>query len=134
MRLFFCGVTRTWFVTSILGAGVGHAQDYEPAAGDSVVVYISKFNEADFERAKEIMVEGFGDAMSASGQTRRTFWIANQETGEILGISFFQKGHSVDEWHGHEARRKVLEQLEPLRSEPQTKYRYEVIGSHRTGD
>ena len=61
MRRIVCVVTITWFVTSILGAGVGHAQDYEPAAGDSVVVYISTFNEADFERAKEIMVEGFGE-------------------------------------------------------------------------
>jgi hypothetical protein len=123
------------FVATLLFvAGPSHAQVYEPEDGDAVVVYINEFRAADFDRAKQIMVEAFGEAMSASGQTRRTYWIANPETHEIVGISFFQKGHSVDEWHDHDARQKVLDQLEPLRSAPLTQKHYEVIGSHNARD
>ena len=126
--------TSTLLVTVTLLAigGVSEAQVYEPAEGDSVVIYINKFKASEFERAKEIMVDGFSWAMEASGQTRRTFWMANEETGEIVGVSFFQKGHSVDEWHDHEARQTILDQLDPLRSAPLVKQHYRVIGHHRT--
>ena len=109
----------------------GFAQGYEPVADDDVVVYVNKFNGADFERAKQIMVEGFGGAMSASGQVRRTYWIANPETHEIVGISFFQKDHGVDEWHDHDHRQAVLDQLEPLRSAPLELRHYKVLDMHK---
>ena len=111
--------------------GLGPAQSYEPEAGDDVVIYVNTFNAADFEQAKQIMVEGFGDAMSASGQTRRTYWIVNAETHEIIGISFFQQGHSVDEWHDHDRRQEVLDQLEPLRSAPLAVQHYQVLDLHK---
>ena len=119
---------------AVLCAFTGPAltQTYEPVEGDAVVVYINKFKAAGYERARQIMVEGFGSAMTESGQTRRTFWVANPETHEIMGISFFQKGHSVDQWHDHDARQKILQQLEPLRSSAQVIEHYKVIGAHAT--
>ena len=109
------------------------AQEYEPAEGDSVVIYTNKFRAEEFENAKKIMVEGFSGAIVSSGQSRRTFWMADESTGEIVGVSFFQQGHSVDEWHNHEARQEVLDRLEPLRSAPLETVHYVVIGHHRAG-
>lgn len=118
--------------TLFFAPGPCRAQSYAPQQGDAVVVYVNKFKVEDFDRAKQIMVTGFGKAMTASGQTRHTYWIANPQTREILGISFFQKGHSVDRWHDDEARQSVLNQLEKLQSGPPTKQQYELIGSHNT--
>jgi len=109
-------------------------QRYTPQDGDAVVVYINKFRAEDFDRAKQVMVTGFSKAMTASGQTRHTYWIANPQTREILGISFFQPGHSVDQWHDNDSRQEVLKQLQELRSGPPSKREYELIGSHNTGD
>lgn len=129
-RLFL----RSFALAAILiAAGGAQAQEYEPSPGDSVVIYTNKFKADEFERAKEIMVKGFSGAMEASQQTRRTFWMADEKTGEIIGVSFFMKGHSVDEWHGHEARQEVLDQLAPLRSAPLVMQHYTVIGHHKAG-
>ena len=120
--------------TIFFAPGPCRAQSYAPQKGDAVVVYINKFKVENFDQAKQIMVEGFGAAMAGSGQTRHTYWIANTQTREILGISFFRKGNSVDEWHDHDARQKVMNQLQELRSGPPSKREYELIGSHNTGD
>jgi len=125
---------RTFVVAVVLvAAGIVQAQEYEPTQGDSVVIYTNKFKASEFERAREIMVKGFSGAMEASQQTRRTFWMADEKTGEIIGVSFFKKGHSVDEWHSHEARQGVLEQLAPLRSAPLVMQHYTLIGHHKAG-
>ncbi len=86
---------------------------YQPQEGDEVVIHKSRFNPEGYEAAKRITTEGFGAAMEASGQTRKTCWLADPETREIVGISFFQKGHSVEEWHAHDARQDVLDKLAP---------------------
>ncbi|MEM7171538.1 MAG: hypothetical protein AAF530_15315 [Pseudomonadota bacterium] len=118
----------------MLGAGSLAAQSYEPSDGDAVAVYINEFNPQDYEMAREIMVQGFGQAMTDSGQTRHTYWITNPDTYEVIGISFFKKGDSREDWHGHDGRQKVLEQLEPLRSKPQVRLHYQVIGRHNTSE
>ena len=124
----------TFAMAALLFADGGvQAQEYEPSPGDSVVIYTNKFKPDEFQRAREIMVEGFSGAMEASQQTRRTFWMADEKTGEIIGVSFFMKGHSVDEWHDHEARQEVLEQLAPLRSAPLVMQHFTVIGHHKAG-
>ena len=116
----------------IFAAGPVQAQDYAPEDGDSVVLYISKFKKGDFDRAQDIMMKGFGKAMKASGQTRLTYWTADPETGEIIAISFFKKGHTVGKWHDDSGRQKVLDQLKPLRTQPQQAKHLKVIGSHAT--
>jgi len=112
--------------------GPSQVQRYAPQTGDAVVVYVNKFRAEDFDRAKQVMVTGFSKAMTASGQTRHTYWIANPETREILGISFFQPGHSVDQWHDNEGRQNVLNQLAKLRSGPPSKQEYVLIGTHNS--
>ena len=119
-------------VALFFAPGPCRAQGYTPQTGDAVVVYVNKFRAEDFDQAKQIMVTGFSKAMTASGQTRHTYWIANPETREILGISFFQPGHSVDNWHDNQGRLSVLDQLEKLRSGPPSKQEFVVIGSHNT--
>jgi hypothetical protein len=134
MRSILRAATAIFAFTFLFNAGLANAHDYEPEIVDAVVVYIHKFKADEFNSAKKLIVEGFWKAISASGQTRRSFLIANPETHEIIGISFFEKGHSVDEWHANDARGLVLNQLEPLRSAPLTHQRYEVIGTHNVGD
>ena len=130
--LVFLAIT-TIVATVLLAPVPSRAQDYAPESGDAVVVYVNKFKAEDFDRAKQIMVRGFGKAMKSSGQTRHTYWIANPQTGEILGISFFRKGQSVERWHDNSGRQNVLDQLEELRSAPASKQHYELIGTHNTG-
>lgn len=112
--------------------GPTQIQKYAPQTGDAVVVYVNKFRGEDFDQAKQIMVKGFSRAMTASGQTRHTYWIANPQTREILGISFFQPGNSAENWHDNEHRQNVLNQLQELRSGPPSKQDYVVIGTHNT--
>ncbi len=122
-------VVAAWFWTT-----AALAQDYQPQPGDTVVIYTGKYEPEVFERARQIGHEGFSKAISEAGQTRRTFFIASPETNEIIGISFFKKGHSVDEWHDHSARAEVVKQLDALRTGPVVIRRYELTGSHSTGE
>ena len=115
-----------------LGIETAAAQDYEPMAGDAVVISTSRFQPEHFEDAQQITVEAFGKAMEASGQTLRTFWIVDPESYEIVSISFFKAAESVGAWNNDEHRRKALDTLAPLRRLPQVQRLYTVIGTHST--
>jgi hypothetical protein len=108
------------------------AEQYEPKKGDVVVLYFNKFSPENFEKGLAVVTEGFSAALDESGQTRRNFWLANPETHETIGISFFGESHPADEWHHDEHRLKVREQLEPLLEQPTVVKHYTVIGQHRT--
>jgi hypothetical protein len=133
MHLLTSRIGTLSFAVALVAASGVRAQEYEPSEGDSVVVYTNTFKAEFFGRAKQIMVEGFSEAMEQSGQTRKTFWFANEQSGEIIGVSFFQKGHGTEEWHDHDARAAVLERLAPMRSKPLNVQHYSVIGDHETG-
>jgi len=106
---------------------------YEPDEGDVVVMFINKFTPETYDKGLAVQSEGFRSAIDESGQTRSTFWVADADKHEIIGISFFAKGHPVDDWHVSEHRLKVREQLEPLLREPTTVKHYTVIGKQQTG-
>lgn len=100
--------------------GSAMAQDALPApqAGDPVVVYVHKFKPADFEAGKKLVIEGFSEAMDTHGEDRLTFFLADQDASEVVVMSIFTDGSSVDEWHDAMARHEVLEKLAPLRRQP----------------
>ena len=133
MTSFIRPSMATLVAVSLFTAGASLAEEYRPEDGDEVVVYTNTFRADSFDTAKRIMVEEYGEAMAMSKQARHTYWIANPETHQIVGISFFDKGHPVDTWHDHDARQAVLEKLEPLRGAPLVQQRYVVIGKHNTG-
>jgi hypothetical protein len=114
----------------IIGALACNDSSYQPDAGDEVVIYTAK--PAGFEEAKKIHVEGFGEAMNASGQNRRTYFLEDEANSEIIAISFFKKGSTMEDWHDHEERDKMLKKLEPLLREPITHEELIVIDDHST--
>lgn len=119
----------------LAGVVSGHAQQsdiYLPSVGDDVVIYLQKYKHEDYEKAKRIQTEALGGAMKDSGQTRRTYFAADPHSYETVAVSFFKKGHKVDDWHTHEARLSALKKLEPLFREPITVHRYEVSQVHET--
>ncbi|MCH7951069.1 MAG: hypothetical protein IH875_11460 [Candidatus Dadabacteria bacterium] len=116
----------------IIGALACNDSSYQPDAGDEVVIYRAKYKPADFEEAKKIHVEGFGEAMNASGQDRRTYFLEDEANSEIIAISFFKKGHTAEDWHDHEERDKMLKKLEPFLRKPITHEELIVIDDHST--
>ncbi len=116
----------------IVGALACNDSSYQPDAGDEVVIYTAKYKPAGFEEAKKIHVEGFGEAMNASGQDRRTYFLEDEANSEIIAISFFKKGHTAEDWHDHEERDKMLKKLEPLLRKPITHEELIVIDDHST--
>ena len=108
--------------------------DYDclPEGGDEVAIYNAKYKPGEFENAKKIHVEGFSKAMEESGQDRITYFLEDKENSEIIAISFFRKGNTVNEWHSTKARDDVLERLKSLLKEPITHEKLHVVDSHAT--
>jgi len=119
----------------LAGAGNAVAEEgatYTPEAGDEVIIYKIRYKPEDFEKGKIMHVEELSKALSASGQSRVTYFLVDNNTSEIASVSFFKKGHSVDEWHSNKEREKALEKLEHLLREPITFERFTLIETHRT--
>ncbi len=113
----------------VIASQTGIAQEssaYVPEEGDEVVVYTHRFNAEDFDEAKKVVEEGFTEAAATMGQVRHNVFIVNPTNYEIVAISFFSKGESVDDWHKFMGRLDVLEKLEPMRREPIVIQRYQV--------
>ena len=92
---------------------------YLPRSGDEAIIFINRFKTNDYEKGKQIMVEGFSTAMQKSGQTRRTYFLDNPDSHEVMAISFFHRDSSTSEWLEDTERQEVLSELEPLFREPQ---------------
>lgn len=91
---------------------------YLPESGDQAIVFTHLFNADDYEQGKQIVIEGFSNAIQQSGQARRTYFLSRPENNEVLAISFFHAASNPDEWLDHSERDKVLAQLQPLYREP----------------
>lgn len=116
----------------VLGVSSCNEYDCLPEDGDHVAIYNAKYKPSEFENAKKIHAEGFGKAMEESGQDRITYFLEDKENNEVIAVSFFKKGNTVDEWHSTEARDNVLERLENLLREPISHKKLIVIDSHTT--
>ncbi|MEQ9617569.1 MAG: hypothetical protein RIG61_00150 [Deltaproteobacteria bacterium] len=135
MKSFILFFSMSLLLALLTFAPKGGAEEeaaYVPEPGDEVVIYTIKYKPEDFEKGKKIQVEGFGKAMTASGQSRATYFLADPENSVTLAVSFFKKSHSVEDWHSHEEREKVLEKLKPLWREPVSYERFTLIDSHST--
>ena len=80
---------------SLLVAGSVYARDFQtavaaPSDGGVAVIYSGQYNPADFEAAKQVMVEGFTEANAAAGQPKGTYWLADPDRNEIISVVFFE--------------------------------------------
>ena len=105
---------------------------YLPRPGDRVVIFTLRFTEEGYEEGKRVVPEGFGKAMEASGQTRRTYFTDDPESQTMMTFSFFHPDSATDEWLDHPERHKVLAVVEPLFREPMDIYHLEVEAVHDT--
>ncbi|MCB0598792.1 MAG: hypothetical protein H6557_21775 [Lewinellaceae bacterium] len=110
---------------------------YLPQSGDQAIIFTHLFNADDYEQGKQIVIEGFSNAIQQSGQTRRTYFMSRPENDEVLVISFFHADSDPEEWLNHSERDKVLAQLQPLYREPLGIQQYtaeRVHDSHSSND
>ena len=91
---------------------------YLPESGHLTISFTHKFNPADYEEGKRIVVEEFSAAIDNSGQVRRTYFMSNPDSAEVYAISFFDPSSSTTEWLNSEERDAVLQKLLPLYREP----------------
>jgi hypothetical protein len=92
--------------------------EYKPAKGNDVVIYTHHFKPDTFAAGLKLVEEGFTAAQAKMGQTRKNYFLVNPDTHDVVVVSFFDEGMSVDEWHKFVGRLDVLEQIEPMRREP----------------
>jgi hypothetical protein len=106
--------------------------EYLPQPGDQVIIFTHRFNEGDYEEGIRIVVEGFSSAIQSSGQTRRTYFLENPETNEMVVTSYFHKDSSTEEWMSSAEREEVLQRLRPLYREPLEVQQLTVVEVHDT--
>ena len=94
------------------------APEYLPVVEDSAIMFTHRFIPAEYENGKRIVVEGFGEAIQASGQTRRTYFLDRPDSAEVVTIAFFHSSSSTTEWLNSDIRERVLAQLRPHFREP----------------
>ena len=105
---------------------------YLPEVDDAAILFVHKFRPEYYEEGKQIVVDGFGKAIEASGQTRRTYFLSRADSAEVVAISFFHKSASSSEWLNSELREQVLTSLRPLYREPLGLREYETELIHNT--
>lgn len=101
-----------------------------PDVEDHAITFTHYFHPNDFAKGKEIVINGFSNAILESGGTRRTYFMSRPENAEVLAISFFHKGTSSNVWMDSAGRESVLKQLRPLYREPLRVRRYHAEHIH----
>jgi hypothetical protein len=118
-------------LVAALSCGGASAQELSmPAPGDRVVVYTHKFNPQDFEAGKELVIEGFGEAMTKHGDDRLTFFLVDEAASDVVVVSLFVNGSSVERWHDAMVRHEVLDKLAGLRRQPLILQEFDLEGIH----
>ena len=104
----------------------GDAPTYVPQKGDKVVIYIHHFKPENFAAAVKLMESEYTAAHTATGQTRHNDFLVNPQSYEVVVVSYFPPGSSVEDWHQSPARLDVRKKLEPMWSEPQKFQKYDL--------
>ena len=91
---------------------------YLPVVGDRATIFIHRFNADVYEEGKRRVVEGLRRAIKDSGQTRRTYFMDNAESHEVVVASFFHSNSSVEGWMSDAGRQDILNSLRPLYCKP----------------
>ena len=110
---------------------------YLPEVGHQAISFTHKFNPANYEEGKRIVVEEFSAAIENSGQVRRTYFMSNPDSAEVYAISFFDPGSNTTEWLNSGERDAVLQKLYPLYREPIVVEEYTtglIHDTHASGD
>jgi hypothetical protein len=130
MRLSLYAAALAVAVSLVVSDTASRAQEapvYLSKEGDQVVVYVHHVKAEDFSDAVKLVEDGFTAAQrTAADQTRRNYFLVNPTTYDMVVVSFFAPGSSVDEWHKFTGGLGVIHQLEPMWSEPRTLERYTV--------
>lgn len=105
---------------------------YLPDTGHMVISFTHRFNLADYNEGKRIVVEDFSAAIKNSGQIRRTYFMSNPDSAEVYVVSYFQPGSSPTEWLNSDERDAVLQRLYPLYREPLEVEEYTTELVHNT--
>jgi hypothetical protein len=105
---------------------------YLPEAGNRVLMTTHRFSADNFESGKRTVIEEFGKAMQASGQTRRTYFLDDPESHVVVEVSFFHPDSDVDEWLGGTHRQQAVDIATPFYREPLDVRRLEVESVHDT--
>ncbi|MCB9283900.1 MAG: hypothetical protein H6563_07505 [Lewinellaceae bacterium] len=103
---------------------------YLPEVGHQAISFTHKFNPADYEEGKRIVVEEFSVAIENSGQVRRTYFMSNPDSAEVYAISFFDPGSSTTEWAQNPERQILADSLAQLAVEPVTAQQYTLELAH----
>ncbi len=107
--------------------------EYLPREGDEAVVFIHTFSAQTFDQGQQVVADGFSNAIDAFGQVRKTYFMANPDALQVVVVSFFQKGESVDDWLASPERQAVVQQLQPLWAQPLQILRQTVYRIHDSG-
>lgn len=67
------------------------------------------------------------------GGDRITFFLVDENASEIVAVSIFVNGSSVQEWQDAMARQEVLAAIEPLRREPLSLQEFRFDTLHLVG-
>jgi antibiotic biosynthesis monooxygenase (ABM) superfamily enzyme len=130
IRGIFAGVVLAVVLSLALNATwADEAVPYLPVKGDEVVVYIHRFKPEQYEKGRDLVERGFSAAITAHDQTRRTIFLEDEASHEVMAVSFFHASASAEKWHASAERKAVLDQLEAMRREPLIVKRY-VVGLH----
>ncbi len=103
---------------------------YEPQDGDSAIVYMHRFKPEYFEEARRITIEGFSKAAEEVGETRRTYFMVNPDSNEVIAVAYFHGESEAEKWMASKQRHAVLEQLDSLRSRPMQVSKMELERVH----
>ncbi len=105
-------------VPAAMAGEIEEVAAYAPAPGDSAVIYSHRFTAETFDEGLRIVKEGFTDAQSEMGQTRKNYFLVDPAQFDVVVVSFFGEDADVDEWHDFVGRMQVLETLAPMRRAP----------------
>jgi len=126
----FMGVAMLLVTTIVQGEQV---TPYQPVPGDKAVIYTHRFKPADFEKGRTLLEESFGAPLTADGRSRRTFFLSNAKSNEVLVVSFFHSDSSVEDWDDTPAQTVALTEINPLHSEPVIIEHY-TVGLYHAAD
>jgi len=90
-------IALTVSVALVVSGSVAEKAVYTPEPGDEVVIYLVKYKPESFDEGKMLQAKEFGKAMQESGQTRLTYFLEDEENHETVTVSFFKKGHGVQD-------------------------------------
>jgi hypothetical protein len=112
----------------------GEEATHTPQQAQTVVVYTHRFKPQHYRAGVDFVTKRFPDAQVKLRKKRHNIFLENPSTCELLNVTFFEDGASVDEWNNAEARLATLEELQSMLDGPVKMQTYAVAGIVGVGD